>query len=157
MRKELKELIVAGTELKRIRESANLSRSELASRLGEGYKAGNVGTCENEGRYVGLTMLKRWAEACGHTFQIVFEPGPDVPLKPETQITRPGWFVREETNTRHYDSGTGISVCGRFSSGDANRSDREHNHPDNCGRCCQLRKHISIYVSTRSSLSQQPA
>jgi len=78
-----KERIVSGVDLQRIREGANLTRRELATRLGDGgYKAGNVTIYETENRYVGLTLLKQWARARGYQIHVVFERDPAVPTKP---------------------------------------------------------------------------
>ena len=50
-----KERIVSGIDLQRIRETANLTRKELATKLGGGgYKASNVTIYEAESRYVDL-------------------------------------------------------------------------------------------------------
>lgn len=78
-----KERIVPGVDLQRIREAANLTRRELAAKLGDGgYKADNVTIYETENRYVGLTLLKKWARTCGYQFRIVFEQDPAVLPKP---------------------------------------------------------------------------
>lgn len=148
-----KERIVPGVDLQRIREAANLTRKELAAKLGDGgYKAGNVTLYETESRYVGLTLLKRWARACGHQFHIVFDQDPALLLpRPAAPQLPTGWFIRpvpvkRRTPKRHYDPGTGRSVCGSCYSKGASIESRAHEHPDDCQRCARGRHLLGIVL-----------
>lgn len=61
--------IAEGAELKRIREAANLSREELAARLGNGgYQDKNVKAIERGSRVAGLNVVSDWAAATGSSF-----------------------------------------------------------------------------------------
>lgn len=59
-------------QLKHLRKEAKLTQSQLAQRLSDGYTRGNVCHIEKGTRKVGLSMIEKWAEACGFRVEIVF-------------------------------------------------------------------------------------
>ena len=59
-------------QLKHLRKEAKLTQSQLAQRLSDGYTRGHVCTIEKGTRQVGLSMIERWAEACGFSVEITF-------------------------------------------------------------------------------------
>jgi transcriptional regulator with XRE-family HTH domain len=60
------------SQLKHLRKEAKLTQSQLAKRLSDGYSRSNVCLIEKGTRKVGLSMIEKWAEACGFEMKIVF-------------------------------------------------------------------------------------
>jgi len=131
-----RDTLIEGTELQRIREAANLSREELAVRLGNGgYQDQNVKAIEKGTRIAGLNVLRSWAKACGYTFQIRFDRDPAIPQQSLPDSKPVGWFASNRANRYHYDPGTGKSLCGKAFADETTDYNTVLNSPLNCRKC----------------------
>lgn len=75
--------MITRPDLSALRESAGLTQSKLAEKLGNGgYTATVVAAVERGKRNIGLALLERWATACGYDVKIEFVPRTGSSVKP---------------------------------------------------------------------------